>query len=71
LINHFKLLLSEPEKDRTEAIQEITNHIPKLVTPNQKIFLMGPTSLKEVERIVMEMKMRKSPGPNGFTSEFF
>jgi len=32
---------------------------------------MGPTSLKEVERTVMEMKMGKSLSPEGFTTEFF
>jgi len=32
LINYFKLLLIELEENATEAIQEITKHVPKLVT---------------------------------------
>jgi len=64
LVNHFKQIILELEKDRKYTIQEITNHIPKIVTPDQTKILMGPTSLKEVERIVMEMKTRKSLGPN-------
>jgi predicted metal-dependent RNase len=60
LVNHFKTLLTEPDQDRTEVIQEISRHIPKLITPDQNRILMGLASMKEVERIVMEMKKRKS-----------
>jgi hypothetical protein len=71
LVNHFKILLTEPNQDRMKAIQEISMHIPKLITPDENHFLMGLTSLKEVERPFMDMKIGKSLGPNGFTSNFF
>ena len=32
---------------------------------------MGPTSPEEVERAFMEMKKGKSPGLDGFTTNFF
>jgi hypothetical protein len=32
---------------------------------------MGLASLKEVERTIMDMKIGKSPSPDGFTSNFF
>jgi hypothetical protein len=71
LLNYFQDLLSEPVINRHEAISKITEAIPRLVPPEQSQSLMRPTSLEEVEVIVKSMAPGKSPGPDGFTPDFF
>jgi hypothetical protein len=71
LTSYFHNLLSEPQQDRRTAIQKITQHILNLVSPEQNKALMHPTSLEEVEQVVFDMPKNKSPGPDGFTTDFF
>jgi len=46
LVNHFRDLLSEPQEDRTEAIQIISQHIPQRVTQEQNLALMREATLE-------------------------
>jgi hypothetical protein len=71
LVSFFRNLLTEPQLDRSAAIDSITRHIPQLVTDEHNECLLRPISLVEVEEAIMSMVSGKSPGPNGFTSAFF
>jgi len=68
---YFKDILTEPEGNRTEAIRAITQHIPKIINEEHNNKLLQPTSLKEVEEAMAQLKDGKAPGPDGFTTNFF
>jgi hypothetical protein len=71
MVNHFHGIAQEPNQDRTEAIQMITQHIPRLVTNEQNINLNKPIAKEEIGQVVQEMPNGKAPGSDGFTMEFF
>jgi hypothetical protein len=52
LVNHFQGIAQEPNQDRTEAIQRITQHIPKLVTEEQNINLNKSITKEEIDQVV-------------------
>eukprot|EP00253_Pinus_taeda_P024774 PITA_24774 len=71
LIGHHKGILSEPQADQMRAIQEICLAIPHLVTEDQNKALMRAVTLEEIEETVKAMKKGTSPGPDGFTVDFY
>jgi hypothetical protein len=71
LVNHFHGIAQEPNQDRTEAIQRITQHIPRLVTEEQNINLNKPIIKEEIDQVLQEMPNGKAPCLDGFTVEFF
>jgi hypothetical protein len=71
MINHFHGIAQEPNQDRTEAIQRVTQHIPRLVTKEQNNNLNKPIAEEEIDQVIQEMTNGKAPGPDGFTVEFF
>jgi ATP phosphoribosyltransferase len=71
LVNHFHGIAQEPNQDRTEAIQKIIQHIPRLVTEEQNNNLNKPIAEEEIDQALQEMPNGKAPGPDGFTVEFF
>ena len=42
-----------------------------MITRDQNLALMREATLEEVEEMVKGMKKNKSPGPDGFTVEFY
>jgi len=71
LCNYFQEVLSEPGGDRNEAIGQITQNIPHLITPAFNKLLMRTVELREVEEAVNQMAEGTAPGPDGFTVTFF
>ena len=71
LTHHFSHLLSELNHNRLEVISKVTHCIPPLVNNDHNHSLMQPVSLQEVEVVVEQMVDGTSPGPDGFTIEFF
>jgi hypothetical protein len=71
LLRYYQDLLTEPNVDRTEAIQRVTEHIPSLVTSEQNAALTRPITQEEVNQAVKTMPPGKAPGPDGFTTDFF
>lgn len=71
LILHFQTLFTEMEVDIQEAIQQIQQHIPSLISKDQNEALMLEISLKEVEEVVKALLTNKALSPDGFTIEFF
>lgn len=71
LLNYFKQVHREPIGDRSQAIQNITSNIPKLISNEHNQMLLKSVDLQEVETTVRQLKSGKAPGPDGFTSNFF
>jgi len=71
LNTYYKDLLTKTNENREDAIQKITRHIPSLVTQEKNEALMRPITQEEVDHVVKEIPSGKSPGPNGFTTDFF
>lgn len=68
---HFSSIAQEPKIDRTEAIDELIESIPKTITNEQNLALTREISLEEVEEAVKDMSNDKVPGPDGFTINFY
>ena len=71
LTQHFSKILSEDGGDRGRDIERITCLIPKEVTRENNEMLTKPVAMQEVEEVVNQMALGKSPGPDGFTIHFF
>lgn len=71
LVSHFKRILTEPQRNRIEAIGRISKEIPKLVTRDQNLALMRAATLEEVEETVKGLKRNNAPGPDGYITEFY
>lgn len=52
LVGHFKGILTKPQRNIIEAIDRISNEIPKMITRDQNLALMRAATLEEVEEIV-------------------
>eukprot|EP00253_Pinus_taeda_P015037 PITA_15037 len=55
-IQHFKEMSKEPRINRTAAIEEITQHIPHLISEEQNSLLLKPISMQEVETAAFSLK---------------
>ena len=71
LTQHFSQLLTEPNHERQEAIRRVTQHIPSLFNSEHNHSLMQPITMQEFEAAVEQMVDGTSPGPDGFTIDFF
>jgi hypothetical protein len=71
LLQYYKTLMQEPQLNRKDAIKNITQHIPKMINENHNEALMRPVTMEEVEQVIWEMSKGKSPGPDGFTVDFY
>ena len=71
LTKHFNNRAQEPGVDRTEAIEELTQAIPKIITNEKNLALIREISLDEVEEAIRSMPNDKAPRPDGFTINFY
>ena len=71
LREYFQNILREPEGNRNQAIQSITQHIPKIITGDHNFMLLQPVTLHAVEQAMAQLKDGKAPGPHGFMTNFF
>eukprot|EP00253_Pinus_taeda_P036043 PITA_36043 len=71
LTEHFKHIAQETHADRAEAINTLTQSIPKVVTNDQNLTLLKEISMEEVEEAVKSMPNDKAPGLDGFTINFY
>lgn len=68
---YFQEILRERPGSRNQAIQKITQLIPKIITEEHNDKLLQPISMKEVEEAMAQLKDGKAPGPDGFIANFF
>ena len=71
LNSYFRPLLSEPNHDRTQAINKVISAIPPLVMEEQNSLLLREFTEQEIEEVIFTMAIDKASGPNGFTIEVF
>lgn len=71
LTRHFNHIAQQTQEDRTEAIEELTQAIPHIITDEQNPALLRAISMEEVEEAVKSMPIDKAPGPDGFTIKFY
>ena len=67
----FKDTLKEPNISREDDINQITQHIPRIISEEHKQVLLRPNTLVEVESAVFQLQYCKALGLDGFTSNFF
>nr|GFA74019.1 RNA-directed DNA polymerase, eukaryota [Tanacetum cinerariifolium] len=65
--NHFKNRFSAPEWDRVP----FEGHFTRRLNEDQSSDLEGDVSNEEIKKSVCDCGFDKSPGPDGFTFEFF
>jgi len=71
LIQHFKGILIETQRNREEEIVKISQYIPRRVNREQNMALLRVITKKQVEETVKAMAKNKSVGPDGYTIELF
>jgi hypothetical protein len=71
LVSYYQNLLVEPPGDRSSDIDKITQNIPHLITQEKNDALTRPIMIEEVDLALQDTPEGKSPGPDGFTMDFF
>jgi len=71
LTNYYKDVLTKPIKDISPTICKITRHIPSVVTHEKNEALTRTITKEEVDNAFKEIFLGKSPGLDGFTTNFF
>ena len=61
----------ETESNRRVSIEQITKHIPRLVSEEQNESLLHPISQEEVNEAMQQTPAGKAPSLDGFTAYFF
>ncbi|KAK3084078.1 hypothetical protein FSP39_007782 [Pinctada imbricata] len=77
ILDTIKSFYKDLYSSRDEILNDIDlnstfsdSNIPKL-NENQKLTLEGDLTMKEAGEVLRNMKNNKTPGPDGFTAEFF
>lgn len=60
ITNHIKTVHQEQPIDRQRAINEILQHIPKLITEEHNQLLLRPVTIMEVEEASNQLKAGKA-----------
>jgi hypothetical protein len=71
LVNYYRTLLTEPKGTRQEEIHQIIEVIPTLISVEQNNSLTHQISMEEVEEVVREMPLGKSPRTRWVYVRFF
>jgi len=64
-------MMMEPKPDKMRHIEKITRNIPQLVLEEQNATLLHLVDIPELEEAARKMKLGTTPGPDGFTTNFF
>eukprot|EP00253_Pinus_taeda_P008313 PITA_08313 len=68
---HFRGLFRNPPGANLVEIIEVASHFPRFVTEEDSEELMNPVTMEELESTLKWFKKDKSPGPDGWTIEFY
>eukprot|EP00253_Pinus_taeda_P010150 PITA_10150 len=68
---HFRNLYKCPREVNLPDIINVANHFPRFVEDEDVEALIDPVSAEELEGVLKWFKKDKSPGPDGWTIEFY
>lgn len=70
-ISYFSKLFTKPQVNNLEAQFKILSIMPRLFSEEDIAIIGSPITLSEIEDILKNMDKGRSPGPDGWSSEFF
>ena len=70
-VNYFKHLFKAPVEATIAEVIRVAQVFPRFIEEEDNEFLMAPITKEEVESVLKSMQKEKSPGPDGWTVEFF
>eukprot|EP00253_Pinus_taeda_P027180 PITA_27180 len=70
-ISYFRNLYRSPHEENLLDIINVANHFPRFVEGEDMNALTEPVSTAELEGVMKWFKKDKSPGPDGWTIEFY
>eukprot|EP00253_Pinus_taeda_P030670 PITA_30670 len=68
---HFRNLYKSPRESNLLDIINVANHFPRFVEEDDVEALIEPVTAEELEGVLKWFKKDKSPGPDGWTIEFY
>eukprot|EP00253_Pinus_taeda_P019711 PITA_19711 len=69
--SHFRNLYKQPQAASIAEIINIAGHFPKFVNEDEADHLFYPVSPEELESTIKWFQKDRSPGPDGWTIEFY
>eukprot|EP00253_Pinus_taeda_P033720 PITA_33720 len=69
--NHFRSIYKSPPGTNLAEIINVENQFPRFVNEDDSEDLMAPVTMGELESTLKWFKKDKSPGPDGWTIEFY
>eukprot|EP00253_Pinus_taeda_P008490 PITA_08490 len=69
--NHFRTIYKAPPGTNLAEIINLANHFPRFVNEEEAEELIAPVTMEELESTIKWFKKDKSPGPDGWTIEFY
>eukprot|EP00253_Pinus_taeda_P002123 PITA_02123 len=69
--SHFRSLFRSPLEANLADIIQVAGLFPRMVGEEEEIELSAPATLEELEGVLRWFKKDKSPGPDGWTIEFY
>ncbi|GAA0168140.1 hypothetical protein LIER_22923 [Lithospermum erythrorhizon] len=70
VIQFYKDLFTEPSCEDCD-LSTVGNILDQRLKDDEVNMFGMPITAKEIERVMLHMKLEKAPGPNGFTTEFY
>jgi hypothetical protein len=70
-VSHYKQFFKANNRPNLNELSNIASLYPKMVTEEEAVDLYKPVTLLELKGILDHFKKERSPGPDGWTSEFF
>jgi hypothetical protein len=69
--NYFKKFFNESNETSITNQVKVVEYFPKMVIETEAENLYNPVGLEELRKVLKSFKVDKSPGPDGWTVEFF
>jgi hypothetical protein len=70
-VNHFKTFYKASTCTNVEEQCNLIDHYPKMIDDEEARLLFRPVTMEELKLVLFHFKKEKSPGPDGWTTEFF